>query len=106
MYEMVTGRVPYEGENTVSIALAHLEDAMVPPSVYVPAIPASLERIILKCSEKKPERRYASANEVIADLRKALVQSTADTSRTIPGCRIGSRKAGWEERRSRSPVRS
>lgn len=75
MYEMVTGRVPYEGENTVSIALAHLEDAMVPPSVYVPAIPASLERIILKCSEKKPERRYASANEVIADLRKALVQS-------------------------------
>lgn len=74
MYEMVTGRVPYEGENTVSIALAHLEDAMVPPSVYNPEIPVSLERIILKCTEKKPERRYASANDVIADLRKALLQ--------------------------------
>lgn len=74
MYEMVTGRVPYEGDNTVSIALAHLEDAMVPPSVYTPEIPISLERIILKCTEKKPERRYASANEVIADLRKSLIQ--------------------------------
>ncbi len=74
MYEMVTGRVPYEGENTVSIALAHLEDAMVPPSVYAPQIPTSLERIILKCTEKKPERRYVSANDVIADLRKALVE--------------------------------
>lgn len=74
MYEMVTGRVPFEGDNTVSIALAHLEDAMVPPSVYNPEIPVSLERIILKCTEKKPERRYASANDVIADLRKALIQ--------------------------------
>lgn len=74
MYEMVTGRVPFEGENTVAIALAHLEDAMVPPSVYTPEIPVSLERIILKCTEKKPERRYASANEVIADLRKSLIQ--------------------------------
>lgn len=73
MYEMVTGRVPFEGENTVSIALAHLEDAMVPPSVYNPEIPVSLERIILKCAEKKPERRYSSANDVIADLRKALL---------------------------------
>lgn len=73
MYEMVTGRVPFEGENTVSIALAHLEDAMVPPSVYNPEIPVSLERIILKCAEKKPERRYPSANDVIADLRKALL---------------------------------
>ncbi len=79
MYEMVTGRVPYEGDNTVSIALAHLEDAMVPPSVYVPQIPLSLERIILKCTEKKPERRYASANEVIAALRRALVQPEGES---------------------------
>ena len=73
MYEMVTGKVPFEGENTVSIALAHLEDAIVPPSVYNPEISISLERIILKCTEKKPERRYASANDVIADLREALL---------------------------------
>ncbi len=73
MYEMVTGRLPFEGENTVSIALAHLEDAMVPPSVYNPDISSSLEQIILKCTEKKPERRYASANDVINDLRRALL---------------------------------
>lgn len=73
MYEMVTGRLPFEGENTVAIALAHLEDAMVPPSVYNPEISISLEQIILKCAEKKPERRYASAGDVINDLRKALL---------------------------------
>ena len=80
MYEMVTGRLPYEGENTVAIALAHLEDAMVPPSVYNPQIPSGLERIILKCTEKKPELRYASANEVIADLRRVLVQPDSSLS--------------------------
>lgn len=73
MYEMVTGRLPFEGDNTVSIALAHLEDTMVPPSVYNPDIPISLERIILKCTEKKPELRYASVNDLIADLRKSLL---------------------------------
>ncbi len=78
LYEMLTGRVPYEGDNTVAIALAHLEEAMVPPSVYNPEIPASLERIILKCTAKKPENRYGSANELIADLRKALVQPEGD----------------------------
>ncbi len=73
MYEMVTGRVPFKGENTVSIALAHLEDAVVPPSVYNKDISAGLEQIILKCMEKKPEWRYASANDVIADLRGVLI---------------------------------
>jgi serine/threonine-protein kinase len=74
IYEMVTGRVPYDGESTVAVALAHLEDALVPPSVYNSEIPASLERIIVKCAEKKPERRYSSVNEVITDLRHVLVQ--------------------------------
>lgn len=88
MYEMVTGRLPYEGENTVAIALAHLEDAMVSPSVYNPQIPQGLERIILKCTEKKPERRYASANEVIADLRRVLVQSDNSHSGEREGRRV------------------
>lgn len=74
MYEMVTGSVPFEGENTVSIALAHLNDALVPPSVYNPEIPIQLEQIIIKCAEKKPERRFASAGEVINALRKTLLQ--------------------------------
>lgn len=74
MYEMVTGKVPFDGETTVAIALAHLENVVVPPSVHRPEIPKNLERIILKCTEKKPERRYGSVSEVIHDLRYVLVQ--------------------------------
>lgn len=73
MYEMAAGRVPFEGENTVTVALAHLEDPITPPSYYNQEIPVSLENIILKCTEKKPEYRYGSMQEVIADLRRALV---------------------------------
>ncbi len=87
MYEMVTGRLPYEGDNTVAIALSHLEDAMVPPAVYNPEIPVSLERIILKCTAKKPENRYGSANELIADLRKALVQPDGEFVQDLNGQR-------------------
>lgn len=76
MYEMVTGRVPFEGDNTVTVALAHLEEPITRPSVYNPQIPVSLENIILKCTEKKPEHRYRSVEEVIADLRRG-----ADPSR-------------------------
>ncbi len=83
MYEMVTGRVPFEGENTVAIALAHLEDAVVPPSVYNPDIPVSLERIILTCMEKKPERRYRCAQDVITDLRSALISPAKETQGSV-----------------------
>lgn len=82
MYEMVTGRVPFEGENTVSIALAHLNDALVPPSVYHPEMPIQLEQIIIKCAEKKPERRFASAGDVINALRKTLLQSEGEFVKT------------------------
>lgn len=74
LYEMVTGRLPYEGENTVAIALSHLEEPMVPPSAYNKEIPVSLEKIILKCTAKKPENRYGTANELIMDLRRSLAQ--------------------------------
>ncbi|MCD8222765.1 MAG: Stk1 family PASTA domain-containing Ser/Thr kinase [Clostridiales bacterium] len=81
IYEMVTGKLPFNGESTVAIALSHLEDVMVPPSVYNPEIPKVLEQIILKCCEKKPERRYADVNELIADLRHVLVMPDTETVR-------------------------
>lgn len=84
MFEMATGRLPFEGDNTVTIALAHLEEPITRPSIYNPDIPVSLERIILKCTEKKPERRYSSASEVINDLRKALVNPNDDFVKTAP----------------------
>ncbi len=73
MYEMVTGRLPFEGDNTVAVALAHVEEPITRPSIYEPDIPVSLENIILKCTEKKPERRYSTVTEVIADLRRVLL---------------------------------
>lgn len=91
MYEMVTGHVPFEGDNTVTVALAHLEERVTPPSVYNPNIPVSLERIILQCTEKKPESRYASVNSVIGDLRKALLNPDEDLSREEPA---GARRMG------------
>lgn len=73
MFEMVTGHVPFEGDNTVTVALAHLEDPMPHPSDLNPDVTPSFERIILKCTEKKPERRYPNAAAVISDLRRALL---------------------------------
>lgn len=73
IYEMVTGRLPFEGDNTVTVALAHLENTIVPPGVLNPEIPPSLDRIILTCMEKRPSKRYQDAYELIADLRHALV---------------------------------
>lgn len=78
MYEMVSGRVPFQGDNTVTVALAHLEDPITPPSFYNENIPVGLENIILKSTEKKPEYRYGSMYEVISDLRRALVNPEED----------------------------
>lgn len=78
MYEMVTGTVPFDGDNTVSIALAHLEQPVTPPSRLNPEVPVSLERIIMKCTQKKPEKRYADVYELISDLRHALVDPDDD----------------------------
>ena len=76
MYEMVTGRVPFDGETTVSVAIQHLQEEMVMPRMYAPDLPISYEKIILKCTQKNPERRYQNIAELLADLRQAL--STPD----------------------------
>ena len=73
IYEMATGKVPFDGENTVAIALMHLRDEITPPRCYFPDIPASLEKIILKCTMKQPEQRYQSAAELIIDLQKVFL---------------------------------
>ena len=73
IYEMATGKVPFDGENTVAIALMHLRDEITPPRCYFPDIPSSLEKIILKCTMKQPEQRYQSAEELILDLQKVFL---------------------------------
>lgn len=74
MYEMVTGRVPFDGDTTVAIAIKHLQDEMVPPSQYAPELPHSLEEIIIKCTQKSPDRRYNTLAELINDLKHSLIE--------------------------------
>ena len=78
MYEMVTGRVPFDGDTTVAVALQHLQEEMVAPSAYAPELPISLEKIILKCTMKSPDRRYATIEDLLLDLKKALVSPNED----------------------------
>ena len=72
MYEMITGRVPFDGDTTVAVAIQHLQEEIVKPSVYAPNIPVSFEGIILKCTQKTPDRRYQSMAELLNDLRHSL----------------------------------
>ncbi len=83
IYEMLTGRVPFDGDSTVAVALLHIQGEMIPPSTYEPMIPVSLEKIVMKCTQKRPEERYASALDLIADLRRALMTPNEDFVKII-----------------------
>ena len=78
LYEMVTGRVPFDGDTTVAIAIKHLQEEMVPPSVYSPDLPYSLEHIIMKCTQKSVDRRYNKMEDVIEDLKHSLIDPQGD----------------------------
>lgn len=78
MYEMITGELPFDGESTVSVALRHLQEEITPPSELVNDIPYSLERIILKCTQKSPDRRYANVAQLVRDLKRSLSDPDGD----------------------------
>ena len=78
MYEMVTGRVPFDGDTTVAIAIQHLQEEMVPPSTYATDLPVSLEKIILKCTQKNQDRRYPAMADLLNDLKHALMSPNED----------------------------
>ena len=78
MFEMVTGRVPFDGETTVAVAVKHLQEEMPSPKAYCPELPISLEQIIFKCTEKVVARRYTNMSELIADLKQSLQTPDVD----------------------------
>lgn len=78
LYEMLTGRVPFEGENNVTVALMHIQSEMIPPREYYPDIPVGLEKIVMKATQKKPERRYLTTNAMLADLRLLMNDPNAN----------------------------
>lgn len=78
MFEMVTGRVPFDGDTTVAVALQHLQEEIARPSIYAPDLPISFEKIILKCTQKAPDRRYQTIEELLTDIRRSLAHPDED----------------------------
>ncbi|MDD6810282.1 MAG: Stk1 family PASTA domain-containing Ser/Thr kinase [Lachnospiraceae bacterium] len=83
MFEMLTGRVPFNGETTVAIAIKHIQEELPSPRDYVPEIPISVEQIVFKCCQKSPDRRYQSMGELIVDLKQSLMNPDEDFVKVI-----------------------
>ena len=79
LYEMVTGRVPYDAESPVSVALKHIQEPVVPPNQIRATVPENLNKLILKAIEKEPIKRYQTAKDMFLDLQR--IQN--DSSYTI-----------------------
>lgn len=102
-FEMLTGRVPFNGDTTVSIAIKHIQDEMPSPRLFVPEIPVSVEKIVLKCTQKSPDRRYQSMEEMIRDLKHSLINPDEDFVQLDTIDEIGKTRVVTE---SRSNVRN
>ncbi len=99
LYEMLTGHVPFDGDSTVTIALKHVQNDMPSAKKDVPELPISVERIIEKCTQKKPDRRYLKVSSLIADLKHALVSPDEDFVKIVTGVdvTVATRKISDEE---------
>ena len=83
MFEMLTGRVPFNGETTVAIAIKHIQEELPSPREYVAEIPVSVEQIVFKCCQKSPDRRYQSMAELIDDLKQSLLYPDEDFVKVV-----------------------
>ena len=83
MFEMLTGRVPFNGETTVAIAIKHIQEQLPSPREYIPEIPVSVEQIVFKCCQKSPDRRYQTMAELVADLKQSLINPDEDFVRIV-----------------------
>lgn len=98
MFEMLTGRVPFNGETTVAIAIKHIQEEMPSPKEFVPEIPSSVASIVLKCCQKSPDRRYQNMEELIADLKQSLINPEEDfVVNTDPDMEGGTRMISDED---------
>lgn len=78
MYEMVTGKVPFDADTPVSVALKHMQEEPIPPIEANPHLPEAVNKIILKALKKDPMLRYQTATELLQDLRMALKNPSGD----------------------------
>src|SRR5207344_489655 len=73
LYEMLTGRVPFDGDRAVSVAMRQISEPPVPPRALVPDLPASLDAVVMKALAKRPGDRYRTAQEfgrALLDVRR------------------------------------
>ncbi|MCD8325845.1 MAG: Stk1 family PASTA domain-containing Ser/Thr kinase [Lachnospiraceae bacterium] len=96
LFEMLTGRVPFDGDTTVAIAIKHIQEPMPSPREYVEEIPVSVEQIVLKCCQKTVDRRYQSMGELIDDLKQALVHPDEDFVQVVDPDETGATRLAEE----------
>src|SRR5206468_1332086 len=90
LYELLTGRPPFQAASAVNVLLLVRSEEAVRPRLLNPGIPADLELITLKCLEKRPEHRYATAGQLAGDLEAA--RRGGDVRGTADGPRLGRRR--------------
>ena len=83
MYELLTGKLPFKGDNAVEIALKHLKEPMPSLRKELPDVPASIENIILRATAKNPKNRYTDAREMYEDLKTCLDESRKNESKVV-----------------------
>ena len=111
MYEMVTGKLPFQGDSPISVALKHVQDNVLSPKIIEASVPHSFESIIMKCVKKNQSLRYNSTRELLRDLRKCKVSDEGDfiklddahdsPTRIIPAVKDDSNMIKNNKRRSR-----
>ncbi|MGM0395808.1 MAG: Stk1 family PASTA domain-containing Ser/Thr kinase [Bacillota bacterium] len=94
MYEMLTGKVPFNGDTPIGIALKHVQEEIIPPIEASPDIPREINDIIMKCVQKRQSDRYQNADGLLRDLRAYMetrtvpdnqpIEETSDMTRVIP----------------------
>lgn len=84
LYEMLTGRVPFEGETPIAVALKHVREKVAPPTRYNPSIPPLLEAVVMKALSKNPTDRFDSISDMISDLRLSQGFTMGKTQRHEP----------------------
>lgn len=105
LYEMLTGRVPFDGETSVSIALKHISDIPVPPIELSSKVSPALNDVILRALSKDVNRRYGAANEMSAHLRRALKEPTGDFARYIPAPKTQSQKKPSQKKKAHGALK-
>lgn len=95
LYELVTGRPPFSGDTPLAIAYKHVQDQPAPPSTLMAGLPEALEAIIMKLLSKRPDDRYATAEELRADLNRFLAgePTVAERELVAAGAAVGAMAA-------------